>query len=239
MRDRINQITERGRSRGLAGGGSLRARWGGMVDCGVAHEWFDERVSARASAWSPPLCLLADLAALAFDQRAGEGLALWIGRRCWPYAALLARWPDLLRASVLVDTPSDAERLWAIDTAARSPACTALIADGQGLNLAATRRVQLAAGVGGGVCLLARPARDAAELSAASARWRVTPERSDCERPRWTVTLLRDKARPAVMDHPPAYSVEWDDETGAVGLPARLVGAARESAAAGLGRATA
>lgn len=128
---------------------------------------------------TPPLLILTHLAACAL--RTGPGrLVLWIGQRVWPSVHALIEPDDprrlLLASSVLIDPPDEPARLWAIDLALRSPAAAAVIADARGLDLAATRRLQLAAASSRtAIGLLVRGVRDAGQLSAAGARWRVTP----------------------------------------------------------------
>ena len=93
------------------------------------------------------------------------------------------------------------ERLWAIDTALRCRGVTAVVADGTGLNMAATRRLQLAAASTGVLVLLARPPEDLGEISAATTRWSVTRSapRSGSHSGHgsaalsWDLTLLRAK----------------------------------------------
>jgi len=128
---------------------------------------------------TPPLLVLTHIAACAL--RTGPGrLVLWIGQRVWPSVHALIEPDDprrlLLASSVLIDPPDDAARLWAIDLALRSPAVAAVVADARGLDLAATRRLQLAASSGRtAIGLLVRGVRDAGQLSAAGARWHVAP----------------------------------------------------------------
>ncbi len=99
----------------------------------------------------------------------------------------------LLKRSLFIDPPDDASRLWAIDLALRCPAIIVVVADGSGLRMAETRRLQLAAEASRGLALLARPPDELAELSAATTRWRVGPAPSPTGRPRWFVELLRCK----------------------------------------------
>ncbi len=128
---------------------------------------------------APPLLVLTHLASRSL-LTAPQRLVLWIGQRIWPSVHALIDRDDphraLLTASVLIDPPDDASRLWAIDLALRSPGVAAVIADARGLDLAATRRLQLAGASGAtAIGLLVRSHRDAGELSAASARWRIAP----------------------------------------------------------------
>jgi hypothetical protein len=134
----------------------------------------------------------------------------WIGRKCWPYPRLLIRSRgmdvdhsidqqggvedrSMLERSIFIDPPDDAARLWAIDLALRSGALAAVVADGSKLDMAATRRLQLAAEHGGALALLARPPRELDRLSAASTRWIVRSVPSPGRWPRWSIELCRCK----------------------------------------------
>jgi len=209
-------------------------------------------VSSR-SPWVAPMLILMHLARQALrptgevEKRAG--LAIWIGRACWPSVIGLAHAGDLLRHSVLVDDAPRGnvvgERLWAIDLALRSPSVAVVIADGSGLDLAATRRLQLAAergavekgGAGGaGLALLARPPAERSSLSAASTRWCVAPSCSGHHRSIGVrIELLRRKGlRPtcttgAAMS---AWSLEQDDATGDLHMVAGLAGGSAAPTAA-------
>jgi len=192
---------------------------------GQVHEWFADGPA--------PLCLFVHLA------RQVAAPVAWIGRRVWlyPHAAMRCD-PDAARQWLLVDPPDVAARLWAIDLALRSGALGAVIADGSRLDMAATRRLQLAAEANGSLALLARPLREQRELSAASARWRVACEPSDSAAPRWRIEMLRCKADSrsiaASLGVEPSdlsgFSLEYDRATGAVVIPADVVGRSGTSA---------
>lgn len=100
----------------------------------------------------------------------------------------------LLSRSLFVDAARN--RPWAIEAALRCASVAAVVADGSGLDMKATRRLQLAAEAGGSFGLLARPAREERELSAAATRWRVrrSARQDAVARPRWTIELLRCKS---------------------------------------------
>lgn len=166
------------------------------------------RISCRVSRrfWTPPLCLMIHLAWQALLAGANGNSdayrhrrVAWVGRKCWPYGRSLIR-PNLgkdgrrlLEQSLFIDTdsanPNSTRRgegvTWVVDLALRNPAVTAVIADGSGLDMAATRRLQLAAesgitnqqhGQGGAIALLARPPDERHVLSAAATRWWVQPQ---------------------------------------------------------------
>lgn len=216
LRDRIAGTHARDPDQGTfptAAGDGLRGR--------TLHEWFGSgsESTARDADWSPPLLPLIDVV------RRGllAGLIariLWIGRRVFPYPLTLARHEGLLEASIFIDPPNAAARLWAIDVALRTQAPTAVVADGQGLTLAHTRRLQLAASAGRGIALLARPPTDARTLSAATTRWRVEPRVSSRSCAGWRLTLLRNKDHPTLTDERGRSHVEWSDEKGCVPVPA-------------------
>ena len=196
----------------IAGG----AAWGGGQTSGGQSPC--EPDLGRAGAWLPPLGVLIGvvraLAGANASASQGQGCVLWVGRRVWPMPAALVRLPgrsgedrSLLERSVMVDADGPAERLWAIDTALRSAAASVIVADGSGLDMASTRRLQLSAessgSCAGAVCLLARPLRERRALSAAATRWLVEPDPcepvpskndlSTDDGPGWAVELLRRK----------------------------------------------
>jgi protein ImuA len=176
----------------------------------------------------------------------------------WPYPRLLVGKGDagasgsaltkgerlLLERSIFVAPPDDGARLWSIDLALRCAAVAAVIADGRRLTMAATRRLQLAAEAGGALALLARPAAELSQLSAAATRWQVTtvPGRA---RPCWSIELLRWKGRATGFAGPAGmrrWQLEWDHAKGVVtSLPAVAdrPGAAPVETARGLARRTA
>jgi hypothetical protein len=135
----------------------------------------------------------------------------------------------LLVRSMLVDPPSDVARLWAIDIALRCSSVSVVVADGGGLDMAATRRLQVAARTGRTLGLLARPLCDVHRLSSATTRWRVSPVPTDGPRPRWRLQLIRCKGvarcrtRPARANDDEPWFVEWDGAKGLVVVPAKVV----------------
>jgi hypothetical protein len=193
---------------------------GGIARAGL-HEWWGALPEVRA--------VLVQLAwnAILHDDRYRVGAhrhVVWVGREAWPSADALVRglrapiagmfgqpvprmWPDarLHDRSLLVDVPANdpGARLWAIEQAVRCPGVCAVIADGRGFDLAATRRLQLAAS---DTCLLSmrgaehrRGARRGV-LTACATRWMV--ERA--ERTARTITervpWLRTMDKPGAAD---------------------------------------
>lgn len=211
---------------------STAVEWlGQTLRHGAVHEWLAGGDASRFEprSWLPPIGIVIDAASrLAAQPRDNTSKpVLWIGRACWPYPLVLAASPGLLRGSIFIDPPDAASRLWAMDVALRGESPCVVVGDGSGLKLAQTRRLQLAAGHRQGACLLVRPARDGREFSAATTRWRVEPaiaRLSPTARARWTVTLLRHKDHPVLMDEPPAWCVEWDDAQSRLSVVAPVAG---------------
>ena len=132
------------------------------------------------------------------------GRVAWIGRRAWPSGEALRR-ADLLDESLLVDAPTAQDRLWAAELCARAAGDVvgAVVADGSGFDLTATRRLQLAVRGRDVRLILLRPGDDARHASAAGERWAVSPvpvlthdaHEAGPRRPAWDVRLLRRKGR--------------------------------------------
>lgn len=215
----MNSVSRDAPARGVNPERALGASdlWGSDLTTqrGVVHEWF----SGAASDF-PALSILAHLTRTAM-KRTHDLCAVWIGAACFATPRLLG---DLLARSLFVDPSDDAARLWAIDLALRSPGVSVVIADGKRLDMAASRRLQLAAQARrdepahGPLVLIARPARDLTELSAATTRWVVLPAPSSSLRPRWTVQLLRCKGMRPISEEASRCVVEYDHATGALDL---------------------
>jgi hypothetical protein len=80
-----------------------------------------------------------------------------------------------------------------MDLAARCPGVTVVIGDANDFDIAATRRLQLAARDAASPVLLARRPKERGEVSAAATRWWVSPVLSPTNQPRWQIELLRCK----------------------------------------------
>lgn len=198
------------------------------IERGCLHEWFgvagegDAGLDApRRRFWLPPVAVLLGLV----SRLAAEGgVVVWVGRRCWPLLQPLMRTgstgrgssTELHRRCLFLDPASRQDRVWAIDLAVRSPAVAAVVADGSGVTMAESRRVQLAASSGGACALLVRPPWEVGELSTARTRWSVSPQRSAGNEQAWTVELLRCKG---VQPEGSArrWTVRRDHATGTIG----------------------
>jgi hypothetical protein len=136
------------------------------------------------------------------------GQVVWIGRTCWPYGQSLvdrARagaasdlreaelGASLLDRSIFVECGGRAERVWAIEQAARCSGVAAVIADGSGLKMPETRRLQLVAETHRSLVCLARPPWETRVGSAAHTRWRVHPTPTTANEQAWRVEQLRCK----------------------------------------------
>jgi len=157
----------------------------GGLQRGAVHEWFGVNGEVRGDRWVPALGVMVHLARRIVRTgqggprrvRAG-GLVVWVGERSWVYpwsvgADAVGR--AVLARSVFVAARTRDERVWAVEVALRSVAAGVVIADGSGLRMPDSRRLQLAAGSGMGLGLLVRPAWERGELSAAQTRWLVRP----------------------------------------------------------------
>lgn len=174
------------------------------LGAGEVHEWFTAADSGPRHAGVPAFPALTLITQLAASTAAldSPGDTLWIGANCWPYPVGVARRAlPLLNSSVFVNPPGRAERIWTIDCALRCDGLRAVIADGAGLTIAESRRLQLAAEAGRTLGLLVRPPWELASLSVARTRWRLTPLPSPDTDQQWTLELLRCKGmRPAHED---------------------------------------
>ena len=214
---------------------------GGGLSAGGLHEWFgvedaigkDRTGPVRSSdpRWVPPLCILSHLAWQALDHHPSLPWTLWIGQRCHPYPRILIRDGGkdrgLLKRSLFIAAQDAASRLWAIDSALRSPAVGVIIADGTGFNRAATQRVQALARTQSKWVLATCPSQQQGELSAAQTRWLIrsmpsaTGKQTAGVHPRWNIKLLRCKGmRPTGAAH--EWLLEWNRAEGTVGLSAQL-----------------
>lgn len=199
-----------------------QAAWGGLTR-GQVHEFLAGQppTHTHAPTHSPspphaPTAILTHLAWQGLRATLAEGtdaIVAWVGRALWPSGwALAAADPagrTLLRRSLLIDAQTPAERAWAIDLAARQEGVAVVVGDGAGLDMASSRRLQLAAAArsrrtetstGGPLVLLARPGNESGVLSAAATRWRITPITTRNGRPRWSVELIRRKGLRPIED---------------------------------------
>ncbi len=207
---------------------------GGGLRAGATHEWFGYALpdGGERGDWFAPLTILCAIAV-----RAACLPVIFIGRRCWPAPGALCA---ALDRCLFVDPPDDASRLWAIDQALRCPGVGAVLADASRVDMAGSRRLQLAAergGRGGAIGLLIRPPWEHRVISAAETRWRTTP--APGARACWSVELLRCKGAPLSAAQGAAWLVEWTGEVGhdacALRVPADVVGGPDQAAGRAVG----
>ncbi|NBX25217.1 MAG: hypothetical protein EBQ99_04095 [Planctomycetes bacterium] len=176
----------------------------------------------------PAMSMALHLAWRAVMQAPSPHRVLWVGRHAWPHPrALLGSlrglrggWRQRLdarlwHASVFVDAGGLVDRLWATEMSLQAPGAVLVVADGAGLNLTATRRLQLAATA----CpvLLLRPAHEAASPSAAIIRWRVQAGTHQ-DQPAWTARAVRVRSGlpPAWLDAAVSWDAWWERGSDAV-----------------------
>ena len=194
------------------------------------HEWLGlEAMSGHV--WAPPMAVLCD-AAQRSRRSVGMGLIVWVGRAVWPYAIQFE--DEVLSDCLMVDPPDSRARLWAIEVALRSEAVCAVVGDGSGLNVQATRRLQLAAESGRALALLARPPWEKAQRSAAAFRWEVRAVHSTQGNAHWSVELVRGKDAAGMWSQggkreSGAIELEWHHGQGLVAVPAVVVDRAAEA----------
>jgi protein ImuA len=136
---------------------------------------------------------------------------------------------------LFVGARSDAEVLWAMREGLDCPALAAVVGETEAApDLAATRRLQLAAAASGVTALLLGRRAFGSVPSAALTRWCVgaAPSRAaepaeGLGRPRWRVGLVRCRGGP-----PHDWLLEWCDETGDLALAAVLPDRSAEPAVA-------
>ena len=189
--------------------------------------------------WRPPLHLLTHLTsrALGPERGAASGVptgeddagcrVVWVGDHTMPAPASLCQGRrectvDVLSRSLFVRPPDRDSRVWAMDLALRSDAVRVVIGDASGLDRAAHRRLQLAAGAGGAIGLLVRPPWERTGFSCASTRWWVMPAISPDLNQRWNVHLLRCKGMQPAARTPRAWVIERDHATGHLTLADEL-----------------
>jgi protein ImuA len=202
----------------LPGGGLMR---------GALHE-IGGGVAAEVGAAASPgieaaLCFAAGIAA-----RAG-GVVLWVTPRMELHAPGLAMAGLAAERVLYAEAGGDKQVLAAMEEGLRCPGLGAVIGEVNEADLTASRRLQLAAGMGGALGLLLCRGKSRAP-SAAITRWRVAsvpgagrlrgqadPGLSDLGRAQWRLDLLRCRG-----GMPGSWIVEACDAQGRLDLVAEL-----------------
>lgn len=184
-----------------------------LMGPGLLHEWLSETAF-------PPLLLAACLAHRSvMSSERGRWRAVFVGPQVFPYVRAFSRWPGLTEMMTRATfVHADRSHLaFVLDAVLRCEAVSFLIADGSGIDMTLSRRLQLAASAGGALALVLRPTSELGELSAAATRWRVRSFPSDDDQPRWSIELLRCKGLRPTTDAR-RWTVRVCHETGDVRL---------------------
>ncbi len=188
------------------------------------HEFLGVTDALQHAPWSPPIGMLLHIAQ---PDPHSNPTTLWIGRELWPYGPALSQ---LAPASLFIDAPDAATRLWAAETALRSNAVGLVIADSRAFTRPATQRLQLAANAANSVCLLARPATEQRLLSAAASRWLISPASPHTQGHGWSAQLLRCKGEQPSPHAPRVWRIVIEHETGAFRVSADVEHQSRPAA---------
>ena len=172
---------------------------------------------------------------------ARRGQILWVhritgGLTAPPYAPALAAFLDPARV-ILASSRRVEDALWTMEEGLRCGAIAAVLGEIDRVELAATRRLQLAAEKSGVPALLLRVAeKKSAAISAAVTRWRVTSAASrsrldadgqsldDIGGLRWRLDLLRNRFGDPARTEIPSWLVEWTNEKGHLAVVSEAVG---------------
>ena len=159
----------------------------------------------------------------------GRGVVLcttrnWLRENGRPYGPGLAGF-EARDGFLLVETPSEALALWAMEQSLRSGGAALVIGTVDGAELAQTRRLEFAARDGACSGLLLRSR--SGDLSAARRRWRITTQASEGDafddRAPGRMTIRAEMTR-SRMERPGVWMLEQDDETHRLRLADRLAG---------------
>ena len=153
-------------------------------ESGAVHEFFfaNELSVKSRNVWFPAAEIIGQLVASTVRSCGPDENCppvFWMGNKIFPSAHLLKRmfverglrWEH---SNFFVDPDSKESRHGAALDVLRSSALFALVLDGSGLNLKATRQLQLAAESGGAFCFLLRPPWEIDTASSAHTKWRVS-----------------------------------------------------------------
>lgn len=223
------------RTRLALGCAPIDARLKGGLDAGALHEVAaaDHRASPAA------LGFLLALARIATARNAAgkHGPLIWplagrAGEFGSPYAPGLKALGLDPAGFVFLRCKRREDVLWAMEEALRLGGVGAVVGTRpRGMDLTASRRLQLAAEAAAIPIFLFRPHQDD-EASAAATRWRIAPQRAAqdglgfFDRPRWQAALERVRG-----GRPGEWVVEFDHDALCLRLPAGLGSAARQEAA--------
>lgn len=182
------------------------------LQSGMLVEWVADGPGSGAS--------LLPVAALKNLQHTGGAIVV-IDREGHFYPPAASAWGIDLQHTIVIRPTTEADELWAIDQALRSPDVAAVLAWPERIDSFTFRRLQLAAEASGAIGLLVRPKRAQQEPSWAAARLLVSPLPSSANVTEWeesnppdcwklNVSVLRSRrGRPGQ-----SVELEVDEQTG-------------------------
>jgi len=189
---------------------------GALPGGGLANACLHEVVPANAAGAAAAASGFA-AALLGRFAAARPGFLLWCLTGVDLYAPALARFGIPHDRLIVVRARRRDEVLWVLEEALRAARLAAVVGEVDGIDLTASRRLQLAARAGGTACLLlrgtGRRAKAGKETSAAVTRWGIAPAPASTEAmgmgpARWRLGLLRCRG-----GRPQEWLVDWDDAT--------------------------
>lgn len=153
----------------------------GGLSFGQIHEWRSNFFgdSVRKKSLIPPHLIICSLFRNVLKQNAEcKKAIIWIGKECWPSVHLLNLLSQNLdwnwqKQVLFIDPQSKQERLSAFRSCLGSKGVLATIGDASSFNLIATRQLQFAARLGGGIGILFR--REETSGLPAYTKWMVEP----------------------------------------------------------------
>ncbi|WP_341702239.1 hypothetical protein [Ferrovibrio sp.] len=199
LRSRIDRLTVS--SRVLAG----KVAPFGDAEIDSALPWGGLPAGSLHDLIGPPQAVTGFLAAYLGQVRRSRPV-LWITPEPQFHAPAFAAYGFDHRRLTVAWTRRAQDRLLAFEDALRSPGYAAVVAEVDGPDLAASRRLQAAAASGQVLGFLLRRDHGA---SAALTRWQIRPSPSDGRNPRWQVAF-----DPGRAGRPKAWLTEWNATAG-------------------------
>lgn len=174
-------------------------------------------------------------------QTNSEKYTVWIGRTCWPNPLFLRSLIEdehadkFFARSLFLHPPDKKKSLWAVEYSLRSPAVHTVVAALPLHSLSITRRLVLAAESTNALGLIAVAESAARSPSAAATRWRISRLPSTSSRPRFTISLLKQKGGTAPSE---TWICEFEEngETISPHIPADVVSESRSEETAAISR---
>jgi len=162
------------------------------LPCGSIHEFSFDISTLKSSRRIPPFTLITYFLSRVCSQKPGKALIVWIGKDLWPTPYLLQK-ANALENSIFINPPNEKLRLWAIETALRSPAVAGVVADGKNFRFSLTRRFALAATKSQAVGFFMRPLEELLSPSASFSKWKISSSYSDSSHPWFQLELVTIK----------------------------------------------